>query len=115
METDGIFLYCQFNRLTIPAEAQKRLGIYQGWGKTPAENKEKFYSIPKEAKRLPYIISADNNSRLVLMFHPECDAVEVIKGLEALLWEAKQRWKYELAYKNYGEDNKNDHNETDNR
>lgn len=88
-KVDGHFTLVQLNRLAIPANIQRKFGIYQGWGGTYAEAKKKYESIPKERRRIPYVLA----SRVVVMFPSDASKSEVLRSLEFLLADLKERWK----------------------
>ena len=81
MEKDGYLRLVQFGRIDIPASVQKAFGVYRGWPKTYAESKEMFKSIPKEARKFPFIMSG----RVLVAFPNDATEEEVIKSLELLL------------------------------
>ena len=89
MENEGVFNYCQFGRFNVPADVQKKLGLYRGWGKTAEECKRLFKSIPKEKRKIPYVSA----SRIVVLFPPDATPEEVIESLEFLVADLKRRWK----------------------
>ena len=82
----GHFNMSTFYRLDVPVDAQKRLGIYRGHAKTYTEAKEKYLSIPKEMRKVPYISA----SRIIVLFPNDANDDEVLQALEFLVESLKK-------------------------
>jgi len=90
-DVDGYFRLVQLGRLNIPVDIERKWQIFRGYPQTYKEAKGMFQSIPDEKRTLLFILA----SRVVVMFPSDASKSEVLRSLEFLLGDLKERWKEE--------------------
>jgi len=81
MEKDGYIRLVQFGRVDVPVKILRAFGWFKGWPKTYEEAKKLFKAIPKERRKVPFIMSG----RVVVAYPQDATDEEIIKSLELLL------------------------------